>query len=289
MSKRVLIVDSNHLIYKFHYPIANGFYGTDRGSDRVIETIKEMEMALNIDKVIITSDRAIPSRKLYFSKLFGNEIDGYKEHRGDNGEIWKELKEKSIQKMESHYGEIYAKDDYEADDIIKALFDYNKDINELFILCNDADLLPLVNEKTSVLIARGINSDGHTKTGGFKTLNGYLAFNNNNFNDHINEINSYKNNGLTVHTLLLHKMLRGDSSDGIPKLNEATPKLVKSLIQLSIEKNFNFYYSMDLDTLRSQLIELGIKDIEGAIKNYKVMDLNSDFEGLREPYKFQKD
>ena len=188
---------------------------------------------------------------------------------------------------------LYEFDDYEADDIVYALLQKSKkEGNQTFIACNDADLLPLVDNNT-VLLYWKQNAysypdlekiDKYSVKIHYKE---YLIFDTEYFTDACKTIYSLNKYNVTEDNLLLVKMLRGDPSDDIQGVKGWTPTKVKNI--LTSNSDLKIKYNMDLKDLENILekeLSISKKDTKQALKNYKMMDLNSSLNNRRKPLKY---
>lgn len=292
--KRFLLIDLNHIIHRYYYAVSQGYYGIDRGVERVKENIEQLKKFSNADDVLIAADSfngTLSRKKFYESKLGG---DSYKDNRKDKEEEWVNFRNAVVENIPKTYPKFYTKEDFEADDIVKALIDKANNKVKIIVVCNDTDLLPLVNDYVDVLLFRtkskfkGGLDRYHLLDGGYGYVPEdfhYVVVDTASFSEVTEEINSYKGYNLTPESLLFQKVLRGDKSDNIPMIPGQTPTKVKSYLEDFYNKDYSLRYGMSTDKVKEIFEDyLDGENLEKAIINYQIMDLNSDFEGLRKPF-----
>lgn len=126
----------------------------------------------------------------------------------------------------------YKLENYEADDLVAACVKRAKEMYPdlpIDVICNDADLLPLVNEQVSVFYRSRKFTFAESKDIEKKH---YVQVMPSNYQDLIEDMSAYKNLKVPYNTLLLAKLLRGDKSDNIKGHPDIKPKLYKELIAL---------------------------------------------------------
>lgn len=273
----LLIVDLNHLIHRYGSRYFNGYISTTDVVNSINRSINEIKNYLNNPKVVIVADLQCPSRKEFYNELLNIQED-YKEgrQREDN---WNTLDLAVRESLSKQYSYIRAFD-YEADDIITSIVDFYKDSNiNKYILTIDADILPLVDEKTSVFLFRNKKTE--------YTVGKYVLFTKDNFSKRVNILSSFSAKGITLNNFLLIKMLIGDKADNIPRVAKHTPKNISDFLKWSnIDKKYKWSYFENEESIKKELekIILNPKEVTQALNNYKLMKMNSDLGGRRKPF-----
>lgn len=258
--KRVVIIDMNHIIYKALYSnfrLTHQEYSRtefdDMGRPKLlyeIETTLLYNFIQFLNKVtnkgtypcVVVGDRPVYSRKRYFKvvdqyldmKYKGKSIvsaasKGYKEGRdGGNSRFYEGAK--LVQKVLENAGVCYfAKNDFEADDFMLPLVEVIKKEYPGYVIdiyCNDADLIPLVDESVSVYF---YNRKLTFADDDSPEVKNYLQVSYANFERTVQHISAFKGYEIPYNTVLLFKLFRGDTSDSIAPL--ITPAKYKKLLQ----------------------------------------------------------
>lgn len=280
-----LVIDFNHLIHRYYFPVSQGYYPIDVAAERVIREIESFENELNISRVIVARDASTKLKKEFFNSIYQTK---YKEGRPPLADDYVKLQEMVVEKLAqlkqknpSKLYKIYQKEEYEADDIVKAIIDRIRIENNnngknyyAHILCNDMDLLPLVDEYTSIWL--------HRKKSEYEMFNGYLEFSLDKV-EILADLKALSGYDLTFDTVLLFKILRGDTSDAIPRIDKMTPTKARKIISdLTGEK---FRYGDSLESIKEKLSPyLSEYELEHGLNNFRVLDLNSDLGGIRKPF-----
>lgn len=248
---RIVIVDYNHLIHIYMNSKAPRlFYTEGLGASTVrIETtipaftIKSLNRWARQGKDILAVcfDSPCPFRKDYFKKTKEGIETGI-EYKGDRKPMMKEMYEGAQLTMDILYRAgvpIYAANGYEADDLVYSLVQLAKEMypnTPIDVITNDADLLPLVDEQVSVFLRSRKITWAETKE---LEKRSYIQVTPDNFQKVTEELSNYQKFSVPYNTLLLHKLLRGDDSDGIPPLIDSNtgrkdfpPKMYNELIYL---------------------------------------------------------
>ena len=197
--------------------------------------------------------------------------------------------------------------DYEADDIITSLVSRLNDKVEKYILTIDADLLPLIDEYTSILLFR--------KNSQLDDVNKYVLFTKDNFERRIKDLKSFQARGITLNNFLLIKMLIGDKSDNIPRVAKHTSKNIVDFIKwTNLDKDFKWSYFLTNEEVSNELNKIILnkkekekvkievkkankkaedfvnkKEKEQALINFKLMKMNSSLGGRRNPFEVKKE
>lgn len=283
MKPKLLIVDLNHLLYRYGDRFFLEYITLEQALNNIDSAIKTVKDYIKSDKVIIVADLSCPSRKLYYKELLNNKDETeYKEGRKRNDK-WDILNNEVKKMLSNKYSYIRAFD-YEADDIITSLVSRLNDKVEKYILTIDADLLPLIDEYTSILLFR--------KNSQLDEVNKYVLFTKDNFERRIKDLKSFQARGITLNNFLLIKMLIGDKSDNIPRVAKHTSKNIVDFIKwTNLDKDFKWSYFLTNDEVSNELnkIILNKKEKEQALINFKLMKMNSSLGGRRKPFEIKKE
>lgn len=289
MKKRVIIIDYNHMAHTY----MNSNHRLSRtvminGRPQLIDTTVQSGTIKAIHRwsnggsfpTAVCFDSPVPSRKAYFSRAFDMGVESDKAYKGGRTQMSSTMFESigMVKDLLIASGvSCYKGNNYEADDLIfaciqKAKEDY-KDC-PIDVITNDADLLPLVDDQVSVFLrSKKMTWAEH------KDLEKphYVQVTPENFQDVVQELSSYKKFLIPYNSLLLHKLLRGDSSDNIPgvvkKLFPPTKynELIESLIYHKVDFPNLFKYGKCRETLVS-------------IKTGKEVDISHDRDDLAVRY-----
>ena len=283
MKPKLLIVDLNHLLYRYGDRFFLEYITLEQALNNIDNAIKIVKDYIKSDKVIIVADLSCPSRKLYYKELLNNKDETeYKEGRKRNDK-WDILNNEVKKMLSNKYSYIRAFD-YEADDIITSLVSRLNNKVEKYILTIDADLLPLIDDYTNVLLFR--------KNSQFDDVNKYVLFTKDNFEKRIKDLKSFQARGITLNNFLLIKMLIGDKSDNIPRVAKHTSKNIVDFIKwTNLDKDFKWSYFLTNDEVSNELnkIILNKKEKEQALINFKLMKMNSSLGGRRKPFEIKKE
>lgn len=283
MKPKLLIVDLNHLLYRYGDRFFLEYITLEQALNNIDNAIKTVKDYIKSNKVIIVADLSCPSRKLYYKELLNNKDETeYKEGRKRNDK-W-DILNNEVKKMLSNKYSYIRGFDYEADDIITSLVSRLNNKVEKYILTIDADLLPLIDDYTNVLLFR--------KNSQFDDVNKYVLFTKDNFERRIKDLKSFQARGITLNNFLLIKMLIGDKSDNIPRVAKHTSKNIVDFIKwTNLDKDFKWSYFLTNDEVSNELnkIILNKKEKEQALINFKLMKMNSSLGGRRKPFEIKKE
>ena len=283
MKPKLLIVDLNHLLYRYGDRFFLEYITLEQALNNIDNAIKTVKDYIKSNKVIIVADLSCPSRKLYYKELLNDKDETeYKEGRKRNDK-W-DILNNEVKKMLSNKYSYIRGFDYEADDIITSLVSRLNNKVEKYILTIDADLLPLIDDYTNVLLFRQ-NSQ-------FDDVNKYVLFTKDNFERRIKDLKSFQARGITLNNFLLIKMLIGDKSDNIPRVAKHTSKNIVDFIKwTNLDKDFKWSYFLTNDEVSNELnkIILNKKEKEQALINFKLMKMNSSLGGRRKPFEIKKE
>ena len=226
MQKRVLIVDFNHQVHTF-------FHSKHRLSARVVIDGQPVEKDTTVHNsslkniwrwskggvypTAVCFDRQVPSRKAFWQTAFPDmEIGSGKEYKG-NREKMPEAMYEAISDCESILRtagvSCFARKNYEADDLVYACVKRAKEKYPgcpIDVVTNDADLLTLVDDTVSVFLRSKKLTWAESKE---IEKTHYIQVTPNNFQSVVEDLSAYKGFVIPYNSLLLHKLLRGDSSD----------------------------------------------------------------------------
>lgn len=232
MEKRVLIVDFNH---RAHMYLNSGYNPSVtmrvNGEQVVIDTAIQNGFIKDVHRwskggyypTVVCMDSPVPVRKAYFAREFGMSVGTAAEYKGD--------REK---KSEKFYNSIAMTKDmltragifcvkrhnYEADDLIFACIKKAKQQYPgmpIDIMTNDADLLPLVDDTVSVFLRS--KKGTYAESEEYERMH-YVQVTPRTYQKFVEDLSSYKKFLIPYNTLLLHKILRGDSSDNISSIKD---------------------------------------------------------------------
>lgn len=197
-------------------------------------------------------DSPVPSRKAYFSKTFDMGVESDKAYKGGraamSGEMFEAI-EMVKDLLVSAGVSCYKGNNYEADDLIfacvqKAKEDYPD--YPIDVITNDADLLPLVDNQVSVFLRSKKMTWAERKD---LEKPHYIQVTPANYQGVVQDLSAYKKFLIPYNSILLHKLLRGDSSDNIPGATKSSSGSVKklfpptkynALIEALIDNNVDF-------------------------------------------------
>lgn len=255
MNKRVIIVDFNHMAHTYmnsHHRLSKTVMinGRPQLIDTTVQngTIKAIHRWSNggAFPTAVCFDSPVPSRKAYFSKAFNMGIEGDTAYKGSRASMSGDMFD-SIEMVKdlllSSGVSCYKGQNYEADDLIFACIEKAKEDYpdyKIDVITNDADLLPLVDDTVSVFLRSRKLTWAESKE--LEKLH-YIQVTPNNFEEVVSDLSAYKKFSVPYNSLLLHKLLRGDTSDNIPgvvkklfppmKYNMLISKLIENGVDLS--------------------------------------------------------
>lgn len=244
-SRRVLIVDYNHLVHSYLYGGAPTLSHTVmvNGQPQVIDTtiptytIKAIHRWSNKGQfpVAVCFDSPCKCRKGYFAKsgvsteVLGSGGDYKGGRHGLESSVFESINMTS-NLMRGAGISCYKAENYEADDLVYACVKKAKQQYPdlpIDIVCNDADLLPLVDDQVSVFFRSRKYTWAEDKS---IEKQHYIQVTPYNYQSVVEGLSSYKNLVVPYNTVLLIKMLRGDKSDNISGHTLAKPKVCKQLV-----------------------------------------------------------
>ena len=251
METRVLIVDLNHMAHLYYHSnhqlsVTVNIGGVTREKITTIQSncLKSIVRWSKYGRLptAICFDRPVPSRRAYWNSKF-SDMSGEKAYKG-NREKMPDVMFEGVsdceQLLRQAGASCYAAYNYEADDLIFACVQRAKVKYPgcpIDIVTNDADLLPLVDETVSVFL--------RSKTGTYAVSKDlekvhYVQVTPDNFQEVVERLSAYKGFMIPYNTLLLHKLVRGDSSDQFQRKEISRmfpPTKYNILIQRMLEDN----------------------------------------------------
>ena len=268
-SRAVIIIDFNHMAYNVAFgATALSATLTVDGIPQVVDTtipaltIKTIHRwsnkGLNPTAVCFDTKGSGKYRSNYFkerSQESGSEVIDYKNSRTSAGD--KFFTGVNLTANFLHEGGVacYKNEGYEADDLVKACVDRAKELYPtlpIHVITGDTDLIPLVDDQVSVFL-RSRKFTYATEPQFEK--NKYVQITPENYAFYCEDISTFRSSKLRVpyNTILLAKMLRGDSTDKIPGKSDWKPKMYNTLIDLLIRDGVDignlFRYGNSVETL----------------------------------------
>lgn len=220
---RVLIVDFNHIAHiymnsqkRFSYNV-QGVTVDTTVANGAIKNIFNWSKGGRIPTVVCF-DRPCPSRKAYYRLAFPEGVDGeYKGKRESASDMLFDGMQQAKDLLEQAGVSCLYQDNWEADDLVFLAIQCAKEQypnHYIDVVTNDADMLPLVDERVSIFLRSRI--DTYAEFSDIKK-NKYVQVTPQNFQKVVERLSSFKGKYITVpyNTILLWKVLRGDVADGI--------------------------------------------------------------------------
>lgn len=248
-NKRVVIVDYNHIAYKLAYapaaPLLHYYEDPSTGLVTPIPTNVQSGSMKSLfrwtrggyDALAVCFDRPCPQRKVYFREAFSEAETGgsgdYKGQRENTNDQLMNAINMTQQMLEKAGVPCYYGNGYEADDLIFAVLEAAKaeyPDRQIDIVTGDADLIPLVDDRVSVFMRSMKNTESQHNS---IKKNKYIQITPDNYQSAIEAMSAYNKYTVPYNTLLLVKMLRGDSSDNIPGIpgRVYTPTRLRQIIE----------------------------------------------------------
>lgn len=300
-SRRVVIIDYNPLVHKYLNggapPLSHtlNVNGTPVRVDTTIQnyTIKAIHRWSNngLNPTAVCFDSPCPARKVYFARQIIDKTSGESVEYKDGRE---RLPSRAYDAINMTIGllyrggvSVYKVDGFESDDLIYECVKQAKiqypDL-PIDIICNDADFLPLVDDQVSVFFRTRKQAWAENSS---LLKKGYIQVTPGNFQEVCEGISQYKKLEVPYNSLLLAKLLRGDSSDKVPGKPDWKPKMYRELITVleedGVEMDTLFRYGGE-EQLAKICEVLGRyvepEDLEHIRTVYRGIDLNGAFEGV---------
>lgn len=240
MEHHVVIIDANHMLHTFYSGMQNRLswrvpLGGGKFEERdttihngMIKNIFKWSMCGHIPTAVCF-DRPCIGRKAYFQGQIQDMVIGSgKEYKGNREKMPDEMFTASLdvyEVLKSAGVSCYAYNGYEADDLIMACIKRAKQKYSgmhIDVVTNDADLLPLVSDEVSVYLRSKRGTFAEDKV--YEKTH-YIEFTPRNFQEQVELLSSYSKFVIPYNAILLHKLLRGDSSDqfGVKEISKKFP------------------------------------------------------------------
>ncbi|MEC2463435.1 potassium transporter TrkH [Bacillus cereus] len=296
--RRVIIIDYNHLAWRYAFSQAKALSvnllvdGISTVIDTTVPsyTIKQIVRWSNfgVNPTIVCLDAPIKSRKAYFSRILNKDKAVIPtEYKGDRTPPKADFLQGiqiagSLMQQGGIY--VYREDNYEADDIILACVEKaKKDYPYLPIdvITGDADLIPLVDEQVSVYM----KSKVHTYANEFSpTIKGYVQYTPESYQIYVQQLSKYSSGKTQLlvpyNSLLLAKILRGDTSDGLKGKPDWKPKMYNQLIDILVANEEPIQDMFRYGSWTSEIIDKRTKQV---VTTWKPEDVPFLFQQYKEP------
>lgn len=256
MGKRVIIVDFNHQAHTYFHSkfrlsarIRSGNDMIDKDTTVQNGCIKNIFKWTNKGKnpCAVCFDRPVIARKAYFQSQFSDMKVGTEgEYKGGRSKMPEAMYD-AIQDCEMLLRKggvpVFAETGYEADDLIYACVKRAKEKYPGYpidIITNDADLLPLVDDTVSVFLRSKKGTYAESKE---LEKAKYIQVTPRNFSNVVEDLSDYRGFSIPYNSILLYKLLRGDTSDNYKRKDISRlfpPKKWNSMISKMLEDSVNF-------------------------------------------------
>lgn len=260
--KVVWVVDFNHLVHKFSNAMRGVSLSTEVGIPKVdsltgATVIEKVEIDTGVissllkymiskiseygyNHVVVCADSKNKTRKAYFKSCIADgsiysSKGSYKEPRVALRRDWLMNGNAVLTLLQKAGMAVLRKENYEADDLVAEAVRYSKEKYPdlpICILANDLDLAPLIDERVSLYKypAKLTSSED-----GFPSIKGYVQITPRNYQSVLEDTVIVKSLGVGAkyNTLLLSKIIRGDSSDNIDCMQSfhRKPKRLREMIE----------------------------------------------------------
>ena len=236
---RIVIVDFNHMAHtyfhtKFRLSVRKQIGGTVIEKDTTVQSgvlkciNRWSDGGRNI--MVVCFDRPVPARKAYFMNKFSDpEADvetrqgAYKGGRPAMPDMLYEAMKDCQSILEKAGCTCLFEHNYEADDLVMATIVKAKKEYPgvpIDVITNDADLVPLVDDVVSVFLRSRVTTYAETKA---LEKAHYVQITPRNYQEVLEGLSSFKDFLVPYNTVLLHKLLRGDSADNIQGIKKLFP------------------------------------------------------------------
>ena len=306
MQKRVLIVDYNHMIYNYlyggtpaltHTVVLNGQPQTINTTLQTF-TIKAIHRWSNYGQnpTAVCFDSPCRCRRKYFEEAkirTGGKLEpvAYKSGRASlKGDVYNAIN-MTLQLLHQSGVCVYKAANFEADDLVFACVQKAKQQYPdlpIDIVCNDADLLPLVDDQVSVFLRSKVNTWAESKE---LEKQHYIQVTPRNYQETVERLTDYKKLLVPYNSILLTKLLRGDKSDTVPAMDTWKPKMYKQLVTMLQENGedldgmFRYGGEEQLNYMCSILEKyVDEEDIDHIKFIYRGINLNQAFRDLPDGY-----
>lgn len=236
---RIVIVDFNHMAHtyfhtKFRLSVRKQVGGTVIEKDTTVQSgvlkciNRWSDGGRNI--MVVCFDRPVPARKAYFMDKFSDpEADvetrqgAYKGGRPAMPDMLYKAMQDCQSILEKAGCTCLFEHNYEADDLVMAtIVKAKKEFPgvPIDVITNDADLVPLVDDVVSVFLRSRVTTYAETKA---LEKAHYVQITPRNYQEVLEGLSSFKDFLVPYNTVLLHKLLRGDSADNIQGIKRLFP------------------------------------------------------------------
>lgn len=236
---RIVIVDFNHMAHtyfhtKFRLSVRKQVGGTVIEKDTTVQSgvlkciNRWSDGGRNI--MVVCFDRPVPARKAYFMDKFSDpEADvetrqgAYKGGRPAMPDMLYEAMQDCQSILEKAGCTCLFEHNYEADDLVMATIVKAKKEYPgvpIDVITNDADLVPLVDDVVSVFLRSRVTTYAETKA---LEKAHYVQITPRNYQEVLEGLSSFRDFLVPYNTVLLHKLLRGDSADNIQGIKRLFP------------------------------------------------------------------
>lgn len=250
---RVVLVDFNHMAYSYYFsqhrlsvPVVQDGEVVQKDTTVQNSAIKNIHKWSNYGKfpIAVCFDRPVIARKTWFLDHFPEMREEGKGYKGGRAAMSEQMYDAigDCERLLTMAGATcLAQKGYEADDLIFAAIKRAKEQYPgvpIDVITNDADLLPVVDDIVSVFI--------RSKKGTYavdKSLekNHYIQVTPDNYQQVIEDLSAYKGYCVPYNTILFHKLVRGDISDGINCIKRKfSPKKYNAIIERMTEDGVDF-------------------------------------------------
>lgn len=297
-----VLIDFRHLCYKARNLPKLTITTTIGNQQRVIDTTIASFVVKDIyyksgrasypTAVFLEGGReGIPTfRKEYFQRLVNEGTDltkGYKEGRkGESHAFYHAVN--TAEELIKHGISVYRVERLEADDLIAAMvrkikYHMGDTTTPIVILTNDNDMLPLVDDQVSVYI----RSPRTYAEPGCIEYKGYYQVTPRTWYDYLEGTSEYGEFYIPYNSMLLYKLIRGDSADaykgackGLGKVSYSN--LMRQMEQAGVDFENIFRYGNDFDTIMRPVLEQWFKEeeVERMHTLYKGIDMIQSHNGV---------
>lgn len=293
---RYILVDFNHMAYKFFYgakPLSSvvNINGVDTIIDTTVAygTIRALNSYGQRGKhfIGICYEGGSKFRKEYFS---GATSEGYKGTRKSMDNKMKSAIDISIDLLAKCGAAQYRCLGYEADDMIYSIVKRIKEVDNITpidIITGDADMLPLVDEQVSVYM-KGTRTFSFPDSPEYR---GYTQVTPDSWEQYLKNTSAYKDYLIPYNSMLLFKLMKGDKADNIPATTKGYggkgyTALMQKMLQDGIVFSDAFRYGNDFDESMKPILSVYFDNdtIERMKWVYGGMNLRN-FEGNIAPLK----
>ena len=257
MGKRVVIVDINHVAHLYQFGSSPYLSIKVKEGDQLVEKSTGIQTGLiksihrwsnhGANPMAVCFDRPVPSRKAFFQSSFSDMVVGSKnEYKGGREKMPEEMfvaLADTERILRSAGVSCFAEPNYESDDLVYACIQRAKvkypDL-PIDVITNDADLLPLVDDRVSVFFRSRKASYAESKD---ILKPKYIQVTPQNFQEVVEDLSHYRGFTIPYNSILLHKLLRGDTSDKIETKTISKmfpPTKYNKMVQAMLDDRVNF-------------------------------------------------